>query len=1318
MAEAKQKVLVRARTPARVQAPSPAVRQMLLQTALQVGAVNDPAEHEAENMASRVVASSAPDASGAPPDPPKNPPIALSRSAEDQPNLDELSEGTVPAEHADVEVAKPEDVDTEKLEGGDTAELESGEPEDTSGQETAPNLPPVEDAPLPVALAMSAEAGAVVGRSGGAAPGDVANLVAHPGPGRPLPRSVRQRVEPHFGQSFEYVRLHDSAADRRAAARIGARAFTHKNRIWLGAGESETNTRLMAHELTHVVQQTRGSDTLPLSREAVVREPATPVIRRGYFARKAESVARHIPGYTLITVLVGRKLISGERVPMTGENLLGGLMGLVPGGTVIFDRLKEARVIEEAFQWVRDKLDELNLTWDRIKSDLSEALDTYNPFKAARNVKRMIVNLVRDIIRFVGAVTKKILEFIIRGALKLAGPFGEKVWGVLQRAGEVIGLIIEDPLGFAKNLVKAVIGGFKQFVSNIWEHLKKGFLGWLFGSLASAGIEMPAKLDFKGIMSIVLQILGLTYANFRKQLVKKLGPKGEKMVGMMETSVEVVKILLKEGFVGIWQKLLGMIEGFRNTVIGGISEFIITSLVKAGVGWLAGLSNPVGAIVKIVLSIYNLIVAFIERIDQIIDVCESIFSSVGAIARGQVASAANFIEETIGRTVPLIISFLAALIPVSGITNKIRSLIKQLQAPVQTAMGNLIGFLVKKAKKLFSKLIGKVNGKRKLPSVNFRIGAKQHRILAVKDKKKIDVHIASEDGKDIDEIEKEHKVQAKLIDAMEGEGADQAKSLAKKLSAETEEADDDTAKVAKVVRPEAKDENQRKRIDALMKELEATAKELEEAGQKIDNLGQISSQTEKGLFRAGEPRLENFEGRHDEHKNLLKEAQQPMNAKMDYKRTSFYEMDHTIEKRFVKTLLENLPLIDLEQSEKRAGEDAVAGAENRADRAARYKESKDAGRDAGKKTAVSLEDAAPLGLIGGEIKKIPEDAPSFPAIAVYRHNHIKDKGLKNAVGMIEAARKTKDPHAHVKSTLKAQMDLEEQETLAKLDADTSATETIRANMKAGLAAARARNDAIFGLADVGARKVGEDEKKSREYEAISSNLSFTGGNGAPNFLQVEGVGGAYGSLTNMTEHLERDHIIDKAYPKMVAGLSLMKPGEKGGFEDKVRTRLKAGNQRMSPGRKARLDEVLGANLYPAGSAMAGYTDGSGYAIPIYKPVAREVTSLTGTAIGPQDLAAKAGGSIEANLIAYVIDGAPDKLQAARDARTAGVEAELRSRTDAHVGHVKSAYEKNKSFVPSGQEPGVDAAARAYMDKIVAQVANSLARSRIETERLF
>ena len=463
--------------------------------------------------------------------------------------------------------------------------------------------------------------GAAVGAEGGPAPPDVAHRVAEPGAGRPLPEAVRAFMEPRFGRDFSAVRVHDSPEDRHAARRIGARAFTHREHVWIGPDESASDRKLMAHELTHVVQQTAPGPAKAAARAAETGEPQ---LRRGYIRNKAEKYARNIPGYRLICLIIGKSPITGDTVERNAVNVLGAMMSLIPGGNLLFERLEESRVIEEAFEWVWTRLLQLNITWTRIKGLISDLIDYLPdwPSDVIDYAIKLFKPLVDDILTFIRDVVGKILEFIVRGALRLAGPWGEKVWEIIQAAGAVLMTILEDPLGFAKNLFSAVIKGFKQFGSNIWEHIKNGLLGWLFGTLKGLDLEMPERLDFKGLISIGLQIVGLTYANFRAIMVKKLGANGERKMTFIEKSVEAVKILVKEGFVGMWQRVFQMIDNFRETVLGGIRDFVINSLIMGGISWLAGLSNPVGAVIKVVLSIYNMIVTFLERLDQILEVAQ------------------------------------------------------------------------------------------------------------------------------------------------------------------------------------------------------------------------------------------------------------------------------------------------------------------------------------------------------------------------------------------------------------------------------------------------------------------------------------------------------------------------------------------------------------------------------------------------------------------------------------------------------------------------------------------------------------------------
>lgn len=78
------------------------------------------------------------------------------------------------------------------------------------------------------------------------------------GPGEPLQPAIRRRIEPVVGTSLSHVRVHRDGRANRAADQLNARAFTHGRDIWLGSGEQPNNLGLMAHEATHVVQQSSG----------------------------------------------------------------------------------------------------------------------------------------------------------------------------------------------------------------------------------------------------------------------------------------------------------------------------------------------------------------------------------------------------------------------------------------------------------------------------------------------------------------------------------------------------------------------------------------------------------------------------------------------------------------------------------------------------------------------------------------------------------------------------------------------------------------------------------------------------------------------------------------------------------------------------------------------------------------------------------------------------------------------------------------------------------------------------------------------------
>jgi Domain of unknown function (DUF4157) len=78
-------------------------------------------------------------------------------------------------------------------------------------------------------------------------------------PGQPLDVVTRAFMEPRFGHDFTQVRVHTDARAAASAQAVNALAYTVGNHVVFGAGQyapgSDEGRRLLAHELTHVMQQ-------------------------------------------------------------------------------------------------------------------------------------------------------------------------------------------------------------------------------------------------------------------------------------------------------------------------------------------------------------------------------------------------------------------------------------------------------------------------------------------------------------------------------------------------------------------------------------------------------------------------------------------------------------------------------------------------------------------------------------------------------------------------------------------------------------------------------------------------------------------------------------------------------------------------------------------------------------------------------------------------------------------------------------------------------------------------------------------------------
>src|SRR5439155_6542155 len=85
-------------------------------------------------------------------------------------------------------------------------------------------------------------------------------------------------------------------------------------------------------------------------------------------------------------------------------------------------------------------------------------------------------------------------------------------------------------------------------------------------------------------------------------------------------------------------------------------------------------------------AIYDIIKFFIERASQIAALIEAIIDSVAAIAKGAIGIAAKYVEDALAKAIPVVIGFLAALLGIGGITEKIKEILEMIRKPINAAI--------------------------------------------------------------------------------------------------------------------------------------------------------------------------------------------------------------------------------------------------------------------------------------------------------------------------------------------------------------------------------------------------------------------------------------------------------------------------------------------------------------------------------------------------------------------------------------------------------------------------------------------------------
>jgi hypothetical protein len=312
-----------------------------------------------------------------------------------------------------------------------------------------------------------------------------------------------------------------------------------------------------------------------------------------------------------------------------------------------------------------------------------------------QKLREMSKGLLQQFEDFVSEFIDDPLRAIINGLLRIVGIPPDQFWALVDKFAKVVDQIIDKPMVFANNLLAAIKLGFQQFKDNILSHLIAGLLNWLTSKLKDAGVEAPKDLSLKSMLTLFLQILGITWPKIRVKIVKYIG---EKNMRRIELAWEFLKAFINDGWDGVWKLIKEKLDPQQlvDIVLNAVKSFIVESIVKKAAEYIVSLLNPAGVIYQALKLIYEAVTWIMDNASKIFTLIQSIVDGAANIMSGAIGGAANLIEKALGALVPIVIDLFAKLVGLGGVPDKVKEVVGGLQEMVSNAIDKVIEWVATK----------------------------------------------------------------------------------------------------------------------------------------------------------------------------------------------------------------------------------------------------------------------------------------------------------------------------------------------------------------------------------------------------------------------------------------------------------------------------------------------------------------------------------------------------------------------------------------------------------------------------------------------
>lgn len=428
--------------------------------------------------------------------------------------------------------------------------------------------------------------------------------------------------------------------------------------------------------------------------------------------------ANGIRGYRLMTVLLGKDPVTDQVVERNARNILSGFVELVAGPEK-FQEIEQSGAIERMAAWLEGLIVRTGITL-RMVIDLFVGIwdsltihDLIHPLDAFERVMAKFRDPIQRVLTFIVEVIKKVVEMV----LELMQFPSELIAQIIQRAMAAIDDIQRDPLGFLKNLIGAMKLGLQQFFGNIGTHLLNGLTGWLFAELQQAGIRPPQDFTLRSIIGFVFEVLDISMERIWQKMAEhpQIGHERvarvrqfiETASGAVEGAWAFIQDIQREGISAIWRHIQEQLANLWNTVLESVQSWVMEQVVNGIMRRLITMLDPTGimAIINGAMAFYQAVKSFIERLREILEVINSFVGGIAEIARGSLATAANYLEGTMARAVPVVIGFLANQVPLRGLGARIGDMVGRVRAMVDQGLTWLVNKAVTMGRRLLDRVM-------------------------------------------------------------------------------------------------------------------------------------------------------------------------------------------------------------------------------------------------------------------------------------------------------------------------------------------------------------------------------------------------------------------------------------------------------------------------------------------------------------------------------------------------------------------------------------------------------------------------------------